>query len=153
MKLRGRFTFWFCLAALVPIAAAALVTRTIVTDALRDQAQSLEESNEKEMRRILSTWESGVAETLTGLATTDDPYVGGTLLQLQADGGELAVDSRQHLRDLGGPLMRQLSLDMLYLLDHRDRVLDAPHFNPSLGEELSGKRDLAQTSRGKPYYA
>lgn len=153
MKLRGRFTLWFCLAALIPIAAAALVTRTILTSALRQEAQTARKSSEAEMRRFLTTLETEVAGTLEGLARRDDPYVGGTLLNLVTGGGELQPHSRQRLRDLGGPLMRQLSLDLLYLLDHQAQVLDAPHYQPSLGEELPELRVRAKKSKGKPYYA
>jgi signal transduction histidine kinase len=153
LKLRGRFTLWFCLAALIPIAAAALVTRTILNNTFREEATRQRKSSEAEMRRLLTSLEKDVAGKLEGLASREDRYVGGTLLNLQRDGGSLSPESRQHLRDLGGPLMRQLSLDMLYLLDDRAQVLDAPHYQPSLGEDLVKLRARAIGSQGKPYYA
>jgi signal transduction histidine kinase len=152
LKLRGRFTLWFCLAALIPIAAAALVTRTILNSALRDEAQTAREASETEMQRLLSGAQSSIAGKLKGLASKDDPYVGGTLLDLVTEGGQLQALARQRLHDLGAPLMRQLSLDLLYLLDSRAQVLDAPHYLPSLGEELPELRARAKRSGGTPYY-
>ena len=37
MRLRGRFTLWFAIAALVPIAVAALVTREVVARSSRNE--------------------------------------------------------------------------------------------------------------------
>lgn len=153
MKLRGRFTLWFCLAALIPIAAAAVVTRTILISTFRDEAQAAKESSKAELERLFSDLEAGLAGKLSGLATREDPYVGGTLLNLVTDGGELRESSRQHMRGLGASLMRQLSLDLLYLLDSRAQVLDAPHYQPALGEDQPQLRARAKGSKGVPYYA
>ncbi len=153
MKLRGRFTLWFGLAALVPIAAAALVTRAIVSDALRDDAARGRAVSTKEMRRVLAVLEGDIQSRVAGLATRDGGYAGGTLLELQTYEGALPSASRKRLRDSGGPLMRQLSLDVLYLLDHKDRVIDAPHYVPALGEGAPNLGTAARESGGKPYYA
>ncbi len=152
MKLRGRFTLWFCLAALIPIAAAALVTRTILNSEYRKAAQTERDASEAEIRRLISGAERSIAGKIKGLASRDDPYVGGTLLDLVTEGGQLRPLSRQRLRDLGAPLMRQLSLDLLFLVDSRAQVLDAPHYTPSLGEELPEMRARAKRSGGRPYF-
>jgi len=153
MKLRGRFTLWFGLAALVPIAAAALVTRSIVSGALRDDAARGRAVSTKEMRRVLAVVEGDVKSRVAGLATRDGGYAGGTLLELQKHEGMLPSEARKRLNDSGGPLMRQISLDLLYLLDQDDRVLDAPHYVPALGEKAADLGAAARQSGGKPYYA
>lgn len=153
MKLRGRFTLWFGLAALVPIAAAALVTRSIVSGALRDDAARGRAVSTKEMRRVLAVLEHDVQSRVAGLATREGGYAGGTLLQLQTHEGTLPAEARYQLSESGGPLMRQLSLDVLYLLDHEDRVLDAPHYVPALGEKAPGLGAAARSSERKPFYA
>ncbi len=153
MKLRGRFTLWFGLAALVPITAAALVTRSIVSGALRDDAERGRAVSTKEMQRVLSVLEDDVKSRVAGLATSEGGYAGGTLLELQTHEGVLPSESRKRLSDSGGPLMRQLSLDLLYLLDHNDRVLDAPHYVPALGEKAEDLGTAARENDGKPYYA
>ncbi len=153
MRLRGRFTLWFGLAAIVPIVAAALVTRSIVSGALRDDAVRARAVSTEEMKRVLSVLEVAVESRVAGLATRDEGYVGGTLLELQTYDGVLPSTSRKRLRDSGGPLMRQLSLDLLYLLDENDQVLDAPHYTPALGEKEEGLGAAARESDGKPFYA
>ncbi len=153
MRLRGRFTLWFGLAAIVPIVAAALVTRSIVSGALRDDAVRARAVGTEEMKRVLSVLEATVESRVAGLATQDEGYVGGTLLELQTYDGVLPMTSRKRLRDSGGPLMRQLSLDVLYLLDENDQVLDAPHYTPALGEKVEALGAAARESDGKPFYA
>ncbi len=153
MRLRGRFTLWFGLAALVPIAAAALVTRSIVSSALREDAARGRAVSTKEMRRVLSVLERDVASRIEGLTKHDSGYAGGTLLELETHDGALPPVAKQRLSETSGPLMRQLSLDVLYLLDQNDRVLSAPHYVPALGEEDAALGASARTSEGKPYYA
>ena len=97
--------------------------------------------------------EADVESRVEGLATREGAYAGGTLLDLQKYEGELPPEPRKRLRDSGGSLMRQLSLDLLFLLDHKDRVLDAPHYVPALGEKAADLGSAARKSDGKPYYA
>ncbi len=153
MHLRGRFSLWFCIAALVPITAAALVTRTILTSALRDEAARAKEVSGAEMQRVIHSLEQDLESRVQGLASREDPYAGGTLIELQTGSGELPTWARQRVRSAGGPLMRQLSLDLLYLLDQRFIVLDAPHYMPAMGEELRELGAQARASNGAPYYA
>lgn len=152
MKLRGRFTLWFCLAALVPIVAAALVTRTILSSTYREVAERSRKTAEEETRRVLSMLEAEVSVRIEQLATREDLYVGGTLLDLDTHNGALPPWSTKSIRDTGGPLMRQLALDLMYLLDHRGVVLDAPHYRPAVGEDASNLRQRAKESQGKAYY-
>lgn len=144
---------WFCLAALVPIAAAALVTRTMLTSALREEASRAKEVSGAEMRRVIRSGEDAVASRVEGLASREDPYAFGTLIELDTGGGVLPTWARKRVRDAGAPLMRQLSLDLLYLLDQRYQVLDAPHYMPALGERAVDLGERARTTEGRPYYA
>lgn len=152
MQLRGRFTLWFVLAALVPIVAAALVSRAILTKALRDDAEKSRKSSEAEMRRALDEMSDDLTQKVAGLAVREDPYVGGILLDLETYAGELPQYSTKRVQETGKGLLRQLSLDMLYLLDHKSRVLDSPHYAPAIGEDGSAIGKRAKDSAGKAYY-
>ena len=50
MKLRGRFTLWFAVAALVPIAIAALVTREVLARSYRQDYQRTRTATEQTVR-------------------------------------------------------------------------------------------------------
>ncbi len=152
MQLRGRFTLWFVLAALVPIAAAALVSRSILTSALRADAEKARKTSEEEMRRTLNEMSEDLSQKVSGLAVREDPYVGGVLLDLETYTGDLPELSSKRVQETGRGLIRQLSLDMLYLLDHRSRVLDSPHYAPAIGEDGTKIGQRGKTSAGKAFY-
>ncbi len=152
MQLRGRFTLWFVLAALVPIATAALVSRTILTKEIRKDAAQARAAGEAETIELLAKRASEVSLTVQGLANREDPYVGGTLLDLDTSGGKLQSWSRKRLQETGASLMRQLSLDLLYLLDHRYEVINSPHYPPALGENGASMGERAKRSGGAAFY-
>ncbi len=152
MQLRGRFTLWFVLAALVPITTAALVSRTILTKEIRKDAAQARAAGEAETIELLAKRASEVSLTVQGLANREDPYVGGTLLDLDTSGGKLQSWSRKRLQETGASLMRQLSLDLLYLLDHRYEVINSPHYPPALGENGASMGERAKRSGGAAFY-
>lgn len=152
MKLRARFTLWFCLAALVPIAAAALAARTVISSTLREDADRVREMARGQMQGVLDQLDTKIVGRVGGLVTREDPYVGGTLLELHKFGGILPSHSRKRVREIGNSLMRQISLDLLVLSDHNNEVLDAPHFPPLMGEFIDDRLGELKSAGEKPYY-
>ena len=135
MKLRGRFTLTFALAALVPIAVAAVATRQVIAssyeadyDARRTSAQARVGAEIKRVREQVEAADKT-------LASHTHPFVGGLLLDLaKQTGPRLDYSTEQTLRDQSGPLMRGLSLDVLTITDKADRVLCSPHAPGKIGE-------------------
>lgn len=152
MKLRGRFTVWFALAAVVPIAAAALATREVLSATYRERYERRRDYAETLLRRDRSELEQSVARRVASLASRDDPYVGGALLDLDTYGGQLPATSRRRIKEQGRRLMDALELELLFLVGPDDRVLDAPHYRPAEGELDETPRQRAAALSGKPYY-
>lgn len=150
MRLRGRFTLWFSLAALVPIAAAATITRTVVSRSYQAQYDKERALAVQTMRRELTRVEASVADAVASLASRDH-YAGGILVELVKGGGELGADARRRLRQ-GGSMMRGLGLDLLFVVDGTDTVLHAPHYRPASGEIDPVHHQRAARLGGEAYY-
>ncbi len=148
MRLRGRFVLWFALAALVPIAAAALVTREIVSSSYVDDFAALERAAKQAPSRALAAVEKRVLQATKALANRRHDFVGGLLLELEKSDGEVTPDIRRGIRERGGPLMAGWGLDVLYVLDGKYTVLAAPHYRPARGKP----RNEAKTPRAKVFY-
>jgi signal transduction histidine kinase len=135
VKLRGRFTLALVLAALVPIAVAAVVTNQVIAVSYRSDSRqrrwTAETTIQGEVKRLRTQVEA-VGKTL---ASHTHPFVGGLLLDLaKQTTGRLDYASEQELREQSGPVMYGLSLDVLTITDRADRVLCAPHAPGKIGE-------------------
>lgn len=152
MRLRGRFTLFFALAALVPIAVAAVVTREVVTHYLTEELQNEREKTARTLRDELAELEGEVKETVAGMVDDErqHPLVAGVLLEL--DKGPLSAPTRRRIKNEGGRYLTGLPLDVLLVTDSNDEVLVAPHYRPAIDttDEIPAQR--AQARRGRPYY-
>ncbi|HEX4419079.1 MAG TPA: ATP-binding protein [Kofleriaceae bacterium] len=135
MKLRGRFTLSFALAALVPIAVAAVATRQVIASSYRADYEARRQSAEARVEAEIKRLREQVQAADKTLASHTHPFVGGLLLDLaKQTGPRLDYGVEQKLRDQSGPLMRGLSLDVLTITDKADRVLCSPHAPGKIGE-------------------
>ncbi len=152
MRLRGRFTLWFALAALVPIAVAALVTREVVTSNSTKEFQRKREAARKDLRRELDRLERSVSQSIADMvdAQRKHPLVAGVMVEL--DKGPLPPTIRRNIKNEGSDYMRGLGLDVLFLVDTNDEVLVAPHYRPAhdTTDPVPGQR--ARARKGRPYY-
>ena len=156
MKLRGRFTIWFALAAVAPIAAAALGTRQVLSNNYREAYQRRQRAAEDLATQELTRLESEVSHRVEALARKDGPYVGGLLLEIQKAGGHLQQpvlgDIIRKLPEQGTTLMRGFQLDVLMLVDGDGMVLFAPH-SSAQGDRDRGPLERASRTRGAPVFA
>jgi len=156
VKLRGRFTIWFALAAVAPIAAAALGTRQVLSNNYREAYQRRQRAAEDLATQELTRLESEVSHRVEALARKDGPYVGGLLLEIQKAGGHLQQpvlgDIIRKLPEQGTTLMRGFQLDVLMLVDGDGMVLFAPH-SSAQGDRDRGPLERASRTRGAPVFA
>jgi nitrogen fixation/metabolism regulation signal transduction histidine kinase len=148
MKLRGRFTFALALAALVPIAVAAVVTRQVIAASYRSDYDNRRNSAKASVSAEVKQLREQIEAADKTLASHTHPFVGGLLLDLaKQTNGRLDYTAEQKLRDQSGPLMRGLSLDVLTITDKADRILCAPHAPGRIGESNHPEvRERARTS-------
>ncbi len=158
MRLRPRFTLSFALAALVPIAAAALITRYVVADSYRREHDRTRVSAQQAVQRAVRQFQSGVRRTI--IADPDQKEVlgprhdliGGILRELEKPDG--IVDPLEQFGGLGEVTMHILDLDLLLVTDRSGRVLVAPHWGQGMVDSKERRAiDLAQSTQGKPFFA
>ena len=125
MKLRGRFTLTLALAALVPIAVAAVVTRQRDRGELPrrlpgDARRSAEAAIEREVERL-----AAAGRRRGDVAREPRPPVRRRPAARSRQGadGLAARDAARELREQAGPTMRGLSLDVLTITGPDDVVL------------------------------
>jgi signal transduction histidine kinase len=156
VRLRGRFTFWFALTAVVPIAAAALGTREVLSNNYREGYGQRQQSAESLARQEIARIKSRVKEGVESLAQPAG-MVGGLFVQLQKYGGRLEQpylgEVTKQLNDQARLLMGPLELDLLLVADSNSMVLIAPHYRPAQQEVHRGRTELAQRTRGEPFFA
>jgi signal transduction histidine kinase len=153
VKLRGRFTLALALAALVPIAVAAVVTRQVIATSYRSDYQARRRSAETAIRSEVDRLRAEVGRIDEILANHQHRLVGGLLLNLAKTGGRLDFPSERQLKELSGPEMRALSLDILTITDGNDRVLCSPHAPGMTGESNHPEiRERAQHTSGRPFF-
>lgn len=154
MRLRGRFTLWFSLAALVPIAVAALVTREVVSKSFTEDFENRRESAKRNLGQRLQEIEEGVLETMRGMVEEQyrHPLVGGVLLELQKTGGQLTPQFQKQIDDDSNGYRRGMELDVLYVLDTEDRVLVAPHYRPALHTTDAGPAARVREAGDRAFY-
>ncbi len=151
MKLRGRFTLWFALAALVPIAMAALVTRYVVSRSYQRDYQQQRENVARQAQRELERLQNLVNANVESLADRAHPLVGGLLLGLRSTDGMLTADLERRLRETGRPTMLGLGLAVLFVLDRDGQVLEAPHHPGLVGSTAPAMLGHARTANA--FYA
>ncbi len=134
MKLRGRFTLALALAALVPIAVAAVVTSQVIAASYRSDSQQRRLTAQTTIQGEVRRLRAQVDEVSKTLASHSHPFVGELLLELQKQSGRLDYASEQKVREQSGPLMKGLSLDVLTITDKADRILCSPHAPGKGGE-------------------
>lgn len=153
MKLRGRFILTLALAALVPIAVAAVVTREVVASGLREDIADDRRNVRQTMDRELSRLSTQVEDAVQSLASPSNPMVGGILREL-ATRGAIGADYQRQLREQGRSVMRGLSLDVLVITKvPEEEVLVSPHYRAATGEVDSSVSQLARERKGKPVFA
>ncbi|MBT8491458.1 MAG: HAMP domain-containing protein [Deltaproteobacteria bacterium] len=153
MKLRGRFTLWFSIAALVPIAAATLITREVLSRSYRTQFEDERQLVERRAKNLVAEISMGVAERIGGQASSEHPLVGGLLLELEKHGGQLPALEKRQLVQQGSSLMDALDLDVLFVLDGSDTVLVSPHNRGDRDSFRPELRERAQRAQGSTYFA
>jgi signal transduction histidine kinase len=154
MRLRGRFTLWFALAALVPIAVAALVTRDVVSRGYTNEFERARLATERSLKRELDRLESSVAGVVADMVAPErrHPLVGGVILELQKSGGALSSQSRRNISKHGHDYKSGLGLDVLFVVDSGDEVLVAPHYRPAHDTTDPTPRRRARATLGRAFY-
>jgi signal transduction histidine kinase len=135
MKLRGRFTLALALAALVPIAVAAVVTRQSIAASYRSDYQERRRSAADNVRREVDRLLQQVADADRVLASRDNPLVGALLIAFaKGSGGRIDYDAQLFLEQQSVTSMHGLSLDVLTITDRADRILISPHARGKIRE-------------------
>ncbi|HVV84852.1 MAG TPA: ATP-binding protein [Kofleriaceae bacterium] len=134
MRLRGRFTLWFAIAALVPIAIAALVTREVLARSYRNEYQRSRAAAEQAARSELRRLETDVKAKVGGLASKSYPFIGGLLGDLAKGDGQLDGEARRRLKEQAGEQQSVLGLAVLTVLARDGEILAAPHDRAAVGE-------------------
>jgi two-component system nitrogen regulation sensor histidine kinase NtrY len=149
MKLRGRFTLTFALAALVPIVVAAVVTRQVIASSYQDDYALRRARAKQQIDDAVGRLGAGVEAADKTLASPKHPFVGRLLLDLaKKSGPRLDYLVEQNLRDQSLSLMRGLSLDVFTITDDTDSVLCAPHAPGKIGE--SNHPEVRERATRKP---
>jgi len=151
VKLRGRFTLWFAFAALIPIAAAAVGTREVLSRNYRSSFEKRRSSSETMVESELSRIERRVEETVRGL-TNEHPYVSGLLVELRKNQDMLPHETLDRVRKRGNGEMASASLDLLLLVGEDDTILVAPHSTASEDEDDPTRAPRGRTLRGQSFY-
>jgi two-component system, NtrC family, nitrogen regulation sensor histidine kinase NtrY len=155
MQLRVRFTLWFALAALVPIAVAAVVTRYVVARSYRQEHERTRLATEQAVRGAIEEIEKQVEGPIAAhaLGSKDHEVVGGILRELVKNGGELDDAALRRFKEISAPAMRGFSLDVLLVTGPGGRVLAAPHYRALTGEDgFNAVEQRARRSGGAPFY-
>jgi two-component system nitrogen regulation sensor histidine kinase NtrY len=156
MRLRPRFTLWFSLAALVPIAVAAVVTREVVSQSYTDEFARVRRSAEATLTRERTRLDASVAGVLDSMQR--HPLVDGVFVELQKHGGDLPAETRRDIKDRAGDYLRGLGLDVLILVETHDRdggddrILAAPHYRPMQDTVDRAPSARARATAGRAHY-
>lgn len=155
MKLRGRFTFALALAALVPIAVAAVVTRQTIAASYRSDYQARRRSAELNVRRELDRLRTQIDVADRVLASRENPLVGALLLGFAKQSGQrLDYDTQLYLEQQSVTSMHGLSLDVLTITDKNDRILISPHARGKIRESNHPEvRQRASRRDAAPFFA
>jgi len=154
VKLRGRFTVTLAFAALVPITIAAVITISVLANKWRGNYLASRNQASKFVGREIHRLEQEVQDAASALASSDHPFVGKLLLDLEKSSGELNAEAQRRLREQAGPTMKGLSLDILTITGPDDVVLVSPHYRARIGDPnpLPVVRQRAEATGGKPFF-
>jgi two-component system, NtrC family, nitrogen regulation sensor histidine kinase NtrY len=150
MRLRPRFALWFSLAALAPIAVAAVVTREVVSQSYTDEFARVRRSAEATLARERTRLETSVTDVLASMKR--HPLVDGVFVELQKHGGDLPAETRRDIKDRAGDYLRGLGLDVLILVETDDRILAAPHYRPMQDTVDPAPAARARATGGRAHY-
>ena len=153
MRLRARFTVWFALTAVVPIAAAAFGTREVVSESYIEEYARRQESAASLGRQVLSRVSESLAHRVQSMSEPTSYYMGGFLIELEKDHGRLEQPVLARLIDQGRTLKDALELDLMLVADAESVVLFAPHYRPAQHEVDRRWTELAERSKGQPVFA
>ncbi len=152
MRLRGRFTIWFLLVAVVPIAAAALITRELLSRSYRadyrDRRAAAERIATRETQRLMDSARSAAVT----LASGDDSLVGGLAQELAKADGLYTHPVRAWLQERAGSVMRRLQLDVLFIADGNGQILESPHETDARDQTKPDLIERARTLRSHPSF-
>ena len=149
MKLRGRFTLTLALAALVPIAVAAVVTRQVIASSYRADYQSNRDIAVASAQREIDTMTAEVADAVESLADERHPFMGVLLGEIEKD---TLREGLRGLRQTSPQVMRGLSLQTLTVTGPDDRVLVTPHYRDATDDVSPVVRQRAVATNGRPYF-
>ncbi len=153
MRLGGRFALWFSITALVPIVAAALITREFLAHRDRADFEKRQTAAQAALDHELSRRRDDVGNAISAASSLRDEFVGALILNLEKRDGELLARERRELSGRAVLKKRGLGLDVFMVTDGNDRVLFSPH-NPGLVDEVNpAPGERARALRGKTYYA
>ncbi|HWN68152.1 MAG TPA: ATP-binding protein, partial [Haliangium sp.] len=153
MRLRPRFTLWFSLAALVPIAVAAVVTRDVVSQSYTDEFALARRSAKATLTHERTRLEGSVTDVLASMKR--HPLIDGVFVELQKHGGDLPAETRRDIKYRAGDYLRGLGLDVLILVetnDRDDRILAAPHYRPMQDTVDPAPAARARATDGRAHY-
>ncbi len=154
MKLRGRFTVTLALAALVPIAIAAVIATRVFSTKLRENYLARRDQAGDVVKREVTRLDASVHDAATSLASPDHPFIGNLLLDLDKGDGVPNPEAARRIREQAGPTMKGLSLDILTVTGPDDTVLVSPHYRARIGDPnpLPALRQRADSTKGRPFF-
>jgi signal transduction histidine kinase len=155
VKLRGRFTLTLVLAALVPIALAAIITTRVIASRSREDYETNRRAVEDQLQRELARMKADIEHTVGALTAHEEPFVGGLLRELVK--GTLDGSKLRSLRGEATLKLGSLSLDTLEITGPGsvgdDTVLIAPHDRSAINAEPQpAVAARAHTTKGKAYF-
>jgi signal transduction histidine kinase len=154
VKLRGRFTVTLAFAALVPITIAAVITIRVLANKWRGNYFASRSQATKFVDREIHRLEQEVKDAASALASSDHPFVGQLLIDLEKGSGQLGAEAQHRLSEQARPTMKGLSLDILTITGPDDVVLMSPHYHARIGDPnpLPVVRQRAEATGGKPFF-
>ena len=150
MRLRPGFTLWFSLAALVPIAVAAVVTLEVVSQSYTDEFARVRRAAEATLTRERKRLEATVTDVLASMER--HPLVDGVFVEMRKHNGALPAETRRDIKYQAGDYLRGLGLDVLILAETDDQVLAAPHYRPLQDTADPEPAARARAAEGRAYY-
>jgi len=153
VRLRGRFTLWFVLVAVVPIAAAAVLTRELVARSYRGDHERRRDGAEHIAHYELDRMEAQVRAAVRTLASGDRSLVGGLIQELDKSHGMMTREIAAWLAESADEIHAAVGLDVLFIADASGQVLESPHFSDARGSRMPELLARARRTAGEPYFA
>lgn len=151
--LRTRLTFSFAALALVPIAAAALVSREVLSSRYHQEQRTLADNVRRAAHRQVERFTHRVVASTAAIASSDHPLVGSLLIDLAKFGPNLPADVLRSTRERSAPVMRGVGLDALTIASARGVIIAAPHDRSAEDEVDARLIARARRQDGKATFA